>query len=284
MKYSPVRLLTVYLDRAARLKVGRLALQERRILFEYDSSFVQTGIPLSPFTLPLQSGVFTPQDAVFDGLYGLFHDSLPDGWGRLMLDRTVEKHGIRHRELTVLDRLAFVGRHGMGALTYEPDWSVDVSGERELSLDRLADEAAIMLAGESEEVFEELLQLNGSSAGARPKIMAQVSSDRKQIIHGPQGARAGFEHWMIKFPLSQDPPDIGAVEYAYSLMARAAGADVPDTHLFRTRKRGYFGAKRFDRIREARLHVHSLSGLIHADYRNPTLDYDMFLRVAMALT
>jgi serine/threonine-protein kinase HipA len=284
MKFAPVELVTVYLDRAERQKVGRLAVQQRRILFEYDPAFIGSGMGLSPFKLPLRSGVFASSDSVFDGLYGVFNDSLPDGWGRLLLDRTVEKYGIRHRQLSALDRLAFVGANGMGALVYEPDRSLDTDGEKALSLDRLAAEAAIMLAGESDEVFEELLRLNGSSAGARPKIVAQVSSDRKRIIHVPQKLKPGFEHWMIKFPSSQDPRDIGAIEYAYSLMASAAGVDVPETHLFRTRTRGYFGARRFDRAGGRRVHVHSLSGVIHADHRNPSLDYDMLLRVTLALT
>jgi serine/threonine-protein kinase HipA len=89
---------------------------------------------------------------------------------------------------------------------------------------------------------------------------------------------------MIKFASSQDPRDIGAIDYAYSLMARNAGVEMPKTHLFRTKKRGYFGAKRFDRWGDGRVHMHSLSGLIHADHRNPTLDYNMILRVVLVLT
>ncbi len=141
-----------------------------------------------------------------------------------------------------------------------------------------------MLEGEAEEVFEELLKLGGSSAGARPKIVAHVSRDKKKIIHGQAGMQPGFEPWMIKFANSQDPRDIGSLEYAYNLMARDAGLDVPDTHLFRTRKRAYFGLKRFDRQAGKRVHMHSLSGLIHADHRAPTLDYDMLLRVVLLLT
>src|SRR5450755_320965 len=111
-------------------------------------------------------------------------------------------------------------QNGMGALSYEPDRSQIADDETPLALDRLAEESAIMLAGESEEVFEELLRLNGSSAGARPKIVAQVSADKSKILHGQPELKRGFEHWMIKFGSSQDPRDIGAVEYAYSLMAR----------------------------------------------------------------
>ena len=284
MTYIPTELLTVYLDAGARRKVGRLALRDRQILFEYDPAFIASGIEISPIKLPLGRGVFTPSEMVFDGLYGVFNDSLPDGWGRLPLDRTVEKHGLRRGQLNALDRLAYVGRNGMGALSYEPDRGQVADDEAPIALDRLAEESAIMLAGESEEVFEELLRLNGSSAGARPKIVAQASADRKKIIHGHRKLKPGFEHWMIKFPSSQDARDIGPIEYAYSLMARDAGMDVPDTHLFRAKKRGYFGTKRFDRHGGGRIHMHSLSGLIHADHRRPSLDYDMILRVVMALT
>ena len=284
MTYAPAELLTVYLEAGERRKVGRLALRQRKILFEYDAAFITSGIEISPIKLPLRAGVFTSPDAVFDGLYGVFNDSLPDGWGRLLLDRTVEKHGVRRGQLNPLDRLAYVGRHGMGALSYEPDRSNASGDDVPLALDRLAQESAIMLAGESEEVFEELLRLSGSSAGARPKIVAQVSADKSKIIHGPAKLKRGYEHWMIKFASSQDPRDIGAIEYAYSLMARDAGVEMPETHLFRTKKRGYFGAKRFDRQGVSRVHMHSLSGLIHADHRNPSLDYDMILRVVLVLT
>src|SRR5579863_4611827 len=103
---------------------------------------------------------------------------------------------------------------------------------------------------------------SSSSTGhprVRPKIVAQVSEDKSKIIHGQARLKPGFEHWMIKFANSQDPRDIGAIEYAYSLMAKDAGIDMPDTHLFRTKKRGYFGVKRFDRRGEKRIHMHSLS-------------------------
>jgi serine/threonine-protein kinase HipA len=163
------------------------------------------------------------------------------------------------------------------------DWAAKEDGITGDDLIRFINQA-IMLAGENDEVFEELLRLNGSSAGARPKIVAQVSADKTRIIHGQQKLQLGFAHWIIKFASSQDPGDVGAIEYAYSLMAKDAGVDMPETHLFRTKKRAYFGARRFDREGDRRLHVHSLSGLTHADHRTPTLDYDTILRVALLLT
>jgi serine/threonine-protein kinase HipA len=285
MAYSPTELLTVYLDaRNQRRKVGRLAFKDRRVLFEYDPSFIASGIEISPIKLPLRPGVYLADTTIFDGLFGVFNDSLPDGWGRLLLDRTVEKYGIHRGQLNPLDRLAYVGRHGMGAISYEPELSLKNADDAPLALDKLAEESAAVLAGENEEVFEELLRLNGSSSGARPKIVAQVSADKKRIIHGQQKLQPGFADWMIKFPSSQDPQDVGAIEYAYSLMAKDAGVEMPETHLFCTKRNKYFGTKRFDRDGDARIHMHSLGGLIHADHRSPSLDYDMVLRVTLALT
>ncbi len=285
MNYTPTDLLTVYLAGAERLKVGRLAACNRQILFEYDPAFVSSGIEISPFKLPLQPRVSVCPDTVFGGLYGVFNDSLPDGWGRLLLDRTVEQYGVNRHQLSLLDRLAYVGEHGMGALAYQPDKSATLTPDtRHLVLDRLAEESAIMLAGENEEVFEELLRLNGSSAGARPKIVAQVSADRKKIIHGEQALQPGHSHWLIKFAMEQEARDVGRVEYAYSLMARDAGLDMPEAHLFKTKKRACFGTQRFDRQGGQRVHVHSLSGLIHADHRTPSVDYDTVLRVTLLLT
>jgi serine/threonine-protein kinase HipA len=285
MAYSPIELLTVYLDaRNQRRKVGRLAFKDRQLLFEYDASFIASAIEISPIKLPLRPGVSVADTTIFDGLFGVFNDSLPDGWGRLLLDRTVEKYGIHRGQLNPLDRLAYVGRHGMGALSYEPELGLENTDDVPLALDRIAEESAAVLAGENEEVFEELLRLNGSSSGARPKIVAQVSTDKKRIIHGRQELQSGFAHWMIKFPSSQDARDVGAIEYAYSLMAKDAGVEMPETHLFCTKRNKYFGTKRFDRDGDARIHMHSLGGLIHADHRSPSLDYDTVLRVTLALT
>lgn len=285
MTYRPTELLTVYLEIGERVKVGRLARVQRQILFEYDPAFLPLGIEISPLKLPLGGGVLIAPDIIFDGLFGVFNDSLPDGWGRLLLDRAVEQHGIRRGQMNSLDRLAFVGRNGMGALSYEPERGQSSESDIPLSLDRLAEGSAIVLAGETGEVFEELLRLSGSSSGARPKIVAQVSADRKTIFYGGQAnLKPGFEHWMIKLASSHDRRDTGAIEYAYNLMADDAGVEVPEAHFFRTRKRAYFGVKRFDRKGERRIHMHSLSGLIHADHRVPALDYDLILRVVVVLT
>lgn len=284
MKYVPTTLLTVYFDGRKRQKVGRLATQDRRILFEYDPAFMSGGLQLSPFQLPTRPGTMLGDPAIFDGLFGVFNDSLPDGWGRLLLDRSIERLGILRGSLTPLDRLAYVGQHGMGALSYEPDYGATNGEAVPLKLDQLASEAATVLAGEQGAIVEKLLKLNGASAGARPKIVAQVSADKKKIVHGPAALPEGFAHWMIKFPSQLDESDVGSIEYAYSQMARAAGIEIPETHLFGAKAKRYFGIKRFDRDGDRRIHMHSLSGLLHSDHRTPALDYDAFLKATQLLT
>lgn len=282
MTFTPTSLLKVFLDDAiGRRPVGRLALRDRRVWFEYDPDFLASDVELSPFRLARTPGVQAADFTPFEGLFGLFNDSLPDGWGRLLLDRRMRTLGVNHLALTPLDRLACVGRGGMGALSYEPDLNEAGDVPTVVELDRLAHEADQVMAGEAETVIDSLLALNGASQGARPKIVAAVSADHARISsHMFEGAAP----WLIKFTARGDPEDAGAVEYAYSLMARVAGLDMPPTHLFRTAGGAYFGTQRFDRNGDQRIHMHSLCGLIHADHRVPSLDYDMILRVTGALT
>lgn len=129
--------------------VGRLAQRDAIVYFEYDDTFLSKSIELSPFRLPLQSGLIELPAKPFEGLAGVFADSLPDGWGRLLFDRMMRKDGILPVAITVLDRLAYVGEYGMGALVYEPDKSPS-SEENGIDLDYLADQTKQVLEGESE--------------------------------------------------------------------------------------------------------------------------------------
>jgi serine/threonine-protein kinase HipA len=266
-----------------KLKVGTLAIKNRKIYFEYDKDFLKTGIELSPYKLPLKSGLFRCDDDTFDGLWGLFNDSLPDGWGRLLMDRHLMRLGVNPHSLSPLDRLAYVGSHAMGALSYEPEREVENSIDT-IVLDDLAESSAEILEGSSETLLDELLTLNGSSAGARPKVLLQISDDQKQIIHGKQKLEEGFSHWMVKFASTVDSREIGAIEYAYSLMAKEAGLDMPQTALLEGKKGRYFAIKRFDRVGDKRVHMHSVAGLTHSDFRFPTLDYDNLLKLTLHLT
>jgi serine/threonine-protein kinase HipA len=292
MTPMPVELLDVFLNHSKQqLHVGRLALKNRQIYFEYSSDFLATELPLSPFHLPLQTGAILCEDKEFEGLFGVFNDSLPDGWGRLLLDRLVEKQGGNRYSQTPLDRLAMVGPFAMGALTYEPVLSNYTITNDDLQLSQLARDCSLLLDHVTDSDPMELLSLNGSSAGARPKIIVGLSADKTHLIHGGQTLPADFSHWMIKFPASSDSREIGSIEYAYSLMASAAGIPMPETHLFKgaaheqhgTPDR-FFGVKRFDRSGNQPIHMHSLCGLIHADHRTPSLDYQTVLKATLHLT
>lgn len=265
-------------------KVGRLAYKNKDVYFEYDKQFLLQGIEISPFMLPLKEGVIKCEDKTFDGLFGVFADSLPDGWGRLLIDRHVRKIGKNPYDLTPLDRLLFVGRYGMGALRYEPDNSNDLFETKNITLDEIAELSQEILSGDSDEMVEALLALNGSSSGARPKVMVQYNEGESHIINDPPNLQDGYQHWMIKFPSSTDQKEVGTVEYAYALMAKYAGIKMPDVNLFKTEKQTYFGCKRFDRDENKKIHSHSLAGLIHSDFRLPSLDYDDILNVTMELT
>lgn len=265
-------------------QIGRLAINENTIYFEYNEAFIQTGIQISPFRLPLRKGLIELPQRPFEGLAGVFSDSLPDGWGRLLFDRLLRSQGTLPATISPLDRLAHVGLSGMGALVYEPDHSPSEVQEV-INLDQLALQSQEVLQGSSEEVIRELLALNGSSAGARPKALIAVHEDRQQIIYGTKKLDEGFEPWLVKFTNSRDGSDAGAIEYVYALMAREAGVVMPEVHLFPSRQgAGHFAVKRFDREGNKRLHMHTASGLLHSDFRVPSLDYEDLLTLTGAIT
>lgn len=287
MKFSPLTEVKVGLDFGeGSMPLGRLASRDRTIYFEYDAEFLERGLNVSPITLPLKTGVSHFDASLFDGLPGLFNDSLPDGWGRLLFDRAMRAGGILPEQLSPLDRLVHVGPSGMGALTYAPDHSTKgPDNDFDLDLDRLAIQANDVLKGEADEVLQELLALNGSSAGARPK--AQIGFDPKsgRIVHGTQIMEEGFEPWLVKFSNTQDGLDAGAVEHVYAKMAKLAGLDMMETHLFPANHGpGYFATKRFDRLDSKRIHMHTVCGLLHSNFRTPSLDYEDILKLTGILT
>ena len=277
--------LSVYLNTyGIRRMVGLLYENAGRVFFEYSPDFLQSGIALSPFKLPLKPGVFEDEKRTFDGLFGLFNDSLPDGWGCLLLDRKLRKRGLSYDSITPLSRLSMIGRNPMGALEYEPaDEAAEEVGNVEL--DSLSGEVDKILAGNDSDVLDELLKLNGSSGGARPKIVAYVSDDRQKIIHGGANPPAGFTPWIIKFSERHDKLNSGETEYRYSLAAKEAGIDMPPTHLFPSKNGGgYFGVQRFDRTPQGKVHVHTACGLLHASHRFSCLDYENLLKLTLVLT
>lgn len=267
--FENVSIIHVFFMRGReKIPMGRLALKDRKILFEYDAQMIQTKLELSPFMLPLKTGVMSCEDRAFDGLFGVFNDSLPDGWGRLLLDRKLMKMGVLPQNLSPLDRLRYVGNHGMGALVYEPEVETYLSHHYE-DLDLISEETYQFQENDRDTFVDELFSMNGSSTGARPKIMMDI----------------GDEKWIIKFRSMFDPKDIGPIEYAYHLMAIDANLHVPVARLFPSKiGQGYFGVKRFDRVKNDSTHMHTMSGLLHADHRIPSLDYETIMKATLWLT
>ena len=254
--------------------VGTLALYQGRLAaFEYAESWLLNGFSLSPFSLPLQKKLFIPKHDPFDGLFGVFADSLPDGWGRLLVDRLLLRERIDPHTVDMLNRLAIVGDSGMGALTYYPCHKWQSVGTK-LEYDRMADECRKILESEYSDDLDELFLLGGSSGGARPKILTEID-----------GA-----DWIVKFPSSTDRSDAGELEYRYSLYAKKCGLDMAETRLFPSKQcSGYFGTKRFDRTKTAdgmtkRTHMMSASALLEVSHRTPNLDYNSLMQLTLELT
>ena len=249
--------------------VGTLAkTPDRLVAFEYDSVWLRDGFSISPFSLPLEKKVFLPKFEPFDGLFGIFNDSLPDGWGRLLVDRLLLKNKINPSEIDSLNRLAVVQENGMGALTYKPEHKFETL-EQESDYDKLAQESSKILESQDSSNLDELFKLGGSSGGARPKILTKING----------------EDWIIKFPSSQDPKNIGEQEYKYSLVAKDCGINMTETQLFPSKIcSGYFGIKRFDRENGKKVHMVSVSGLLETSHRLPNIDYNILMKLTLELT
>jgi serine/threonine-protein kinase HipA len=267
------------------IPVGTLAEDRGRIYFEYASEFINSGLNLSPFRLPFETRLFEHQNREFGPLPGLFDDSLPDGWGLLLMDLYFRKIGLRRAEVSPLDRLSWLGMRTMGALTYFPADSDTDMGKRIFDLHDLAKQSQQVLAGQAADVIPELLRAGGSPGGARPKVLVGLNPNTNEIISGESDLPEEFEHWIVKFSAKHEFSSAGPIEYAYALMARAAGIDMPPTRLFETAEGDrFFGVKRFDRDRNWRFHVHTFGNLIEANFRIPSSDYSDLLKATAILT
>lgn len=253
-------------------KVGTMALYQNRLAaFAYSDEWLQEGFSISPFSLPLEKRVFVPKIDPFEGLFGVFADSLPDGWGRLLVDRLMRKNGLNPHTVGSLERLAIVGNTGMGALTYRPTIPLE-SVYNELTLDEIAKECERILQTDTSEKLDYLFAKGGSSGGARPKILPRIDN----------------EDWIIKFPSSEDSKDVGRQEYDYALCAKECGIEMEEVRLFPSEKtQGYFGTKRFDRVTEGengKVHMISAAAILETSHRIPNLDYDILMKLTLQLT
>lgn len=247
--------------------VGTLSLtpDNRLNVFEYDKSWIADGFSISPLELPLKSGVFIAKPLPFFGNFGIFEDSLPDGYGRYLLHKALLRKGIDDSDLSSLDRLALVGDKGMGALSFSPAISLEEE-ESFCDFDRLQQIALEVLKEQQDNDAGLLLYNSGNSGGARPKAVFSDSDG----------------HWIVKFRHIYDPSDIGIQEYRYNEVARKCGIIVPDFKLINGR---YFASQRFDIDTEGcRIHTATAGGLLCISLREPFMDYSNLLALTGFIT
>lgn len=254
-------------------EVGTIAMADGGCMaFQYSDSWLTSGFSISPFSLPLERRVFVAKPHPLDGVFGVFADSLPDGWGRLLVDRMLAGNGLDPNRLSPLARLSIVGATGAGALEYVPETDLGHRFES-VDLDRLCEECGRILSAEYSDDLDRLFALGGSSGGARPKILTTIDG----------------EDWIVKFPSSHDSKDIGKQEYELSLLAKECGIPFPESRLFESKTcSGYFGVKRFDRTAGVegpqKVFMASAGALLETTHRIPNLSYEMLFRLTAALT
>lgn len=247
--------------------VGYISLttDNRLCTFEYTPSWIAEGFSISPLELPLKPGVFIAKPHPFHGNFGIFEDSMPDGYGRYLLHKTLIKQGINCSGLTSIDRLALIGEGGMGGLTYSPSHFLSKE-EQVTDLDILQQKALEVLKEKQDTDAGLLLYNSGNSGGARPKT---VFSDNEG-------------HWLVKFRHTYDPVDVGRQEYDYNLAAQRCGIVVPDFKLLNGK---YFATRRFDiDSNNSRVHVATAGGLLGVSLSEPVLDYSNLLALTGYLT
>ncbi|HZZ64356.1 MAG TPA: type II toxin-antitoxin system HipA family toxin [Candidatus Baltobacteraceae bacterium] len=258
-----------------RVLVGRLAMDGNVGVFEYAADFARHGLELNPLRRQHGSGLHrAAMPREFDGLHGIFSDSLPDAWGQALIRRLAGKRNVPFRSLTAIDKLGIVGQRGPGALVYEPALKRDDVDE--INLDALANESLSILEGEGESDVSLLERVGGSSGGARPKALVGIDA-RGHIVAGDATLPDGYDAWIVKFRSSKnDLPDVSGLEATYAGMARAAGIRMAETRLLpaQTPASGYFATKRFDRrAGNRRLHMSSVCALAEAPWEYGSIDY-----------
>jgi serine/threonine-protein kinase HipA len=261
-------------------EVGTLVYERERYFFKYSDTFLSSGLEISPLKLPLTAQVQTGPGHVFEGLFGVFNDSLPDGWGRLLIDRSFIEAGKAPSSITALERLAKVGNNGIGAIIYEPSYEIETPNFY-ADLDAYDKEAEQLLKEGQSAALDELAALGGNSVGARPKVHVYYS-DLGALLHAkPQAHTIPY---IIKFRSQQDLLDASKIEFLYYQMALDAGIEMSASRLFYgAQDRCYFGTERFDQGPGWRKHFHSVSGLLHDNFRLSTLDYGHIMDLANRL-
>jgi serine/threonine-protein kinase HipA len=290
-------------------RIGAVSTVEGRehAAFQYDPAFASSGIPLSPLTMPLDERVYEfpmlPRDS-FHGLPGLLADCLPDRFGNALIDAWLATQGRKPDGFSAVERLCYIGTRSMGALEFAPAQgpapgkadTVDVGALVALASEILTQRKGIKASFRSrarQAALQDILRVGTSAGGARAKALIAWHPQTHEVRSGQVSAGEGFEYWLLKFDGVQgnkdkeldDPKGYGAIEYAYALMAQAAGIHMSESRLLEENGRRHFMTRRFDRTAEGgKLHMQSLGALAHYDYNQPgAYSYEQALQVIREL-
>ena len=284
-------------------RVGAVAPDPRLgcYVFAYDPLWRKSGIELAPITMPLNDSRTTfafpnLSEPSYKRLPGLLADALPDDFGNTLIDAWMSRKGVEKRNVTVLDRLSYMGRRGMGALEFKPARGAHRESAEPLEMKSLVEAARMAiqddLSGdvESQAAIANIIRVGTSAGGARAKAVVTWNQETHQIRSGQFDAEPGFEHWLLKFDgVGRDSElggsaDYGRIEYAYHLMASAAGIKMSPCRLLEENGRAHFMTRRFDRDvknqETIKHHVQTLCAIDHIDFKQrATHDYSQLFMV-----
>ena len=258
-------------------RVGTIVAAPQRgvYAFRFEKKFLKSGVEISPLMMPLRAEPYAFGDlprAAYEGLPPIFADSLPDTFGTGLIDHWLKEHGLSRDEISPLDRLAYLGRRTMGALTYEPDRG---PGGRPTAVDmrNLVDSARRVLNGElaaahGEDALREIIRLGSSAGGAQAKAVIGWNRTENAFLLGDRELPEGYEHWIVKFTPA-DYPWRGEAEYAHYRRALAAGIEMSESCLYELDGLKHFMTRRFDREGSLRHHLATLSAMAHLPAETP---------------
>jgi serine/threonine-protein kinase HipA len=272
--------------------IGAVSLEpgEQTAVFQYTRDFAASGIEVSPLAMPLRPEPYAfPELSYrsFRGLPGMLADSLPDRYGNALINAWLARKGRKPESANAVERLCYMGQRGTGALEFAPVKGPQPSVGEDIQVGELVELASRILAqrdgfetslapGNEEAGLLEILSVGMSAGGARAKAMIAWNPETNEVRSGQVTAAPGFEHWLLKFDgvkanrdkeRFNDPEGYGAVEFAYSRMAAAAGIEMAPCRLFEENGRRHFMTRRFDRpTGSTKLHMQSLGALRHFDF------------------
>ena len=264
--------------------IGELIDKDGKIFFRYDKTFLKEGYSISPLKLPFENRVFSNNEYYhyFQGLMGVFNDSLPDKFGNKIIEQYYKSKDLDINSMSVLQKLIYVGNRSIGALEYEPSES-DIQTNEAIHLKELVNSARSVLKGQN--ILPQILEASASVGGARTKALIAIHKETREMISGDI-LDENWDNYIIKFDtIETTANDYTKIEYIYMKLAELAGLDVSEVSLIDQDNYMHLLVKRFDRVNQEKIHLHSLCGITQVDFNIPKLfSYEKFLTITEFLT